>query len=72
MLQVFTLHLAASMPSCAQFHEWGIEDTPWTEGVYEPALRVVDGGVPVPRTPGWGVEITPEFQTSAHHEVSRS
>jgi L-alanine-DL-glutamate epimerase-like enolase superfamily enzyme len=70
MLQVFTLHLAASMPACAQFHEWGIEDTPWTEGVYEPALRVVDGGVEVPRTPGWGVEITASFLDKAHREVS--
>jgi L-alanine-DL-glutamate epimerase-like enolase superfamily enzyme len=70
MLQLFTLHLAASMPACAQFHEWGIEDTPWTRGVYEPELQVVDGGVAVPDTPGWGVEITRSFLAEAHREVS--
>ncbi|MET9018753.1 mandelate racemase/muconate lactonizing enzyme family protein [Actinopolymorpha sp. NPDC004070] len=70
MLQVFTLHLAASMPACHQFHEWGIEDTPWTRGVYEPDLRLENGGVKVPSAPGWGVEITPEFLRDAHREVS--
>ena len=70
MLQLFTLHLAASMPACHQYHEWSIEDTPWTHGVFEPELRVVDGGVRVSQAPGWGVEITPEFLRDAHREVS--
>ncbi|WP_020576928.1 mandelate racemase/muconate lactonizing enzyme family protein [Actinopolymorpha alba] len=70
MLQVFTLHLAASMPACFQYHEWSIEDTQWTRGIYEPALEVVDGAVPVPTAPGWGVEVTPYFLRNAHREVS--
>jgi L-alanine-DL-glutamate epimerase-like enolase superfamily enzyme len=68
MLQVFTLHLAAAMPACHQYHEWGIEDTPWTEGIYEPELQVVDGVVAVPDEPGWGVHITPEYYASSHYE----
>jgi L-alanine-DL-glutamate epimerase-like enolase superfamily enzyme len=70
LLQVFTLHLAASMPACHQYHEWSIEDVPWTERVYEPMLRVVDGAVAVPTTPGWGVEILPEFLTSTTRQAS--
>jgi len=70
MLQLFSLHLAASMPACHQFHEWGIEDNAWTKNVYEPELRVVDGGVAVPHTPGWGVEIVPEFLKNAQTQVS--
>lgn len=70
LLQVFTLHLAAAMPACSQYHEWGIEGTPWTEGIYEPQLEVVDGVVAVPSTPGWGVEILPEFLRNATREVS--
>ncbi len=70
MLQVFTLHLAASMPACHQFHEWSIEDTPWTKGIYEPAMQVVDGAVAVPSTPGWGVEVQPDFLARTQRQVS--
>jgi L-alanine-DL-glutamate epimerase-like enolase superfamily enzyme len=58
------------MPACHQYHEWSIEDVPWTERVYEPMLRVVDGAVAVPTTPGWGVEILPEFLTSTTRQAS--
>lgn len=68
LLQVFTLHLAAAMPACHQYHEWGIEDTPWTQGIYEPELEVADGVVALPDAPGWGVEITPSFYASTRHE----
>lgn len=70
LLQVFTLHLAAAMPSCHQFHEWGIEDTPWTRGVYEPEPVVEDGDVAVGTEPGWGVRIVPEFYDRTQRQVS--
>lgn len=70
MLQLFVLHLVAAMPACMQFQEWGIEDNPWLQDVYEPMLRVVDGEVEVPSTPGWGVEIVPSFLRSATREAS--
>jgi L-alanine-DL-glutamate epimerase-like enolase superfamily enzyme len=70
MLQLFTLHLAASMPACHQYHEWSIEDVPWARGVYEPMLKVVDGSVAVPTTPGWGVEIQPELLRTTERQVS--
>lgn len=65
LLQVFTLHLAAANPSCFQLQEWSIEETPWTEGIYGPVLEVVDGAVSVPTTPGWGVELDPDFVRAA-------
>ena len=69
LLQVFSLHLAAAMPACTQYQEWSIETTPWTHGVYEPALRVVDGRVDAPTAPGWGVQLDPAFVREAelHH-----
>jgi L-alanine-DL-glutamate epimerase-like enolase superfamily enzyme len=51
------------MPSCSQRQEWSIEQTPWSEGVYQPMLRVVDGTVAAPTAPGWGVELEDEGQT---------
>ena len=65
LLQVFTLHLAAAMPSVHQFQEWSIEDVPWTRGVYGPAPEVVDGHVQMSTAPGWGVEIDEDFLANA-------
>jgi len=72
MLQLFVLHLAASMPACFQYQEWSIEPTPWTDEIYESMLRVVGGEVAVPQAPGWGVEILPSFLSQAQHLMSRA
>lgn len=71
MLQMFTLHLAAAMPSITQWQEWGIEDNPWTEGVYGPMPEVVDGAVMLSDAPGWGVEIDPGFLAGAERRVTK-
>ena len=70
LLQIFTLHLAAAMPACTQYQEWSIEHTPWTRGVYEPMLQVVDGLVPAPTAPGWGVTLNPAFEEAAELATS--
>jgi L-alanine-DL-glutamate epimerase-like enolase superfamily enzyme len=70
LLQGFSLHLAAAMPACTQYQEWSIETTPWTQGVYEPALRVVDGRVDAPTAPGWGVQLDPAFVREAELTTS--
>ncbi len=70
MLQVFTLHLAAAMPSVSQFQEWGIEDTPWTRDLYDPVPVVRDGVVTMGTDPGWGVEIHPAVFERGEHRIS--
>lgn len=70
-LQVFTLHLAAAMPSVQQFQEWSIEDTPWTEGLYGPVPQVRDGEVAVGAEPGWGIELDPDVARSGSHRLTR-
>jgi L-alanine-DL-glutamate epimerase-like enolase superfamily enzyme len=70
MVTVFTLHLLAAIPNAGPFLEYSIEDTPWTEGLYDPALDVVDGDVPMPDGPGWGVRVRPKWLEMA--EVQRS
>jgi L-alanine-DL-glutamate epimerase-like enolase superfamily enzyme len=72
LLQVFTLHLAASMPAVSQFQEWSIEDTAWTRGVYEPIPEVVDGSVTMTDGPGWGIQIERSFLNNADHRITRS
>ncbi len=70
MLQVFTLHLAAAMPSVHQFQEWSIEDDPSMCDLYGPVPQVRDGMVTVPDGPGWGIAPDPEFLNSSQRLVS--
>lgn len=65
MLQLFTLHLAASQPSVHQFQEWSIEPVTWHEGIYRGLPEVVDGHVTLSDAPGWGVEIEEDFLSKA-------
>ncbi len=69
-LQMYTLHLAAAMPSCYQFHEWSIEPDSWANEIYEPHLVVRNGEVAVPTGPGWGLSVLPEYLAKADHRVS--
>jgi len=71
LIQVFTLHLAASQPAISAFQEWNIEPFPWVDGVYGPMPEVIDGEVALTNAPGWGIEILPEFLASARTEVTR-
>jgi len=71
LLQNFTLHLAAAMPSVSQYQEWSIEQTPWTHAVISPSLVVRDGTVALPTEPGWGVSIDPAFERDAQVRITR-
>jgi len=70
LVTVFTLHLMAAIPNAGPHVEFSIERTPWTEGLYTPALEVHDGKVAVPAGPGWGVTINPEWIARAERLVS--
>jgi len=70
MVTVFTLHVLAAIPNAGPFVEYSIEETPWIEGLYEPALEVVDGDVATPAAPGWGVRVSPSWLERA--QVQRS
>jgi L-alanine-DL-glutamate epimerase-like enolase superfamily enzyme len=70
LLQVFTLHLAASQPSATGYQEWGIEEFPYFRGIFAPMPRVENGRVQLDSAPGWGVEILPEFLAKAEHAVT--
>jgi len=70
LVTIFTLHLLAAIPNAGPYLEFSIEPSGWTDGLYEPALEVVDGMVAVPDGPGWGVEINPEWLEKAQYQVS--
>ena len=72
-LQMFSLHIAAAMPACYQFHEWSIEENDgqsWATEVFEEQLEVKNGVVAVPDAPGWGLTVQPSYLARAELQVS--
>ena len=70
MVTIFTLHLLAAIPNAGPYLEFSIEQTPWAQGLYRPALEVRDGAVAVPDGPGWGVVADPDWLAAAERRVS--
>jgi L-alanine-DL-glutamate epimerase-like enolase superfamily enzyme len=73
LVTVFALHLLAAVPNAGPYVEYSIEGLdyyPWQDGLFTPALEVVDGRVSAPEGPGWGVEISPEWLARAEHRIT--
>ncbi|MFH1086025.1 MAG: mandelate racemase/muconate lactonizing enzyme family protein [Chloroflexota bacterium] len=70
MVTLFTMHLLAAIPNAGDFFEFSIEPTPWTDGLYAPALVVRDGQIRIPAGPGWGVTVNPDWLATAERQVS--
>jgi len=70
MIQLFSLHLAASQPSATAFQEWSIETIPYFEDIFSPLPAVQDGAVVLGDEPGWGVDILPDFIKSAEKSLT--
>ena len=70
MVTVFTMHLLGAIPNAGPHFEFSIEDTPWTDGLFAPALQVRNGEIPIPDGPGWGVQVDPQWLAHADRQVS--
>jgi L-alanine-DL-glutamate epimerase-like enolase superfamily enzyme len=70
MVTVFTLHVLGAIPNAGDYLEFSIEPTPWAQGLYDPALEVVEGCVAIPDGPGWGVTVRQEWLDQADRQVS--
>lgn len=74
LVTVFSLHMMGAIENAGPYVEFSIEPTayyPWQEGIFTPALEVQTGCVQIPRGPGWGIEINPEWLARAEHQESR-
>jgi len=49
---------------------FSVEPTSWSEGLFEPALKVMDGEVPIPDGPGWGGTISKDWLEHAERQIS--
>ena len=70
LVTVFTMHVLGAIPNAGPHFEFSIEDTPWTEDLYTPALEVRDGEIPIPDGPGWGVEVNQRWLEGSERQVS--
>lgn len=70
MIRIFSLHLAAAMPSVHQYQEWTIERDDWTAEIFDPLPRVREGRVDIPTGVGWGVTISPSFLKNAEQQTT--
>jgi len=73
LVTLFSLHMMAAIPNAGPYVEYAIEPDsyyPWQAGLFEPALEVVNGQVTLPRAPGWGVEVRPDWLETATHTVT--
>ena len=71
LVTLFTLHLMGAIPNAWTFVEFSIENTPWTDKLFSPALEVKEGKVMIPSEPGWGATINPEWLAKAQKQVSK-
>ncbi|MBI1389011.1 MAG: mandelate racemase/muconate lactonizing enzyme family protein [bacterium] len=70
MVTLFSLHVMGAILNAGPHVEFSIESTPWTDGLFSPALEVKEGKVMIPAEPGWGVTINPDWLAQAERQVS--
>jgi L-alanine-DL-glutamate epimerase-like enolase superfamily enzyme len=74
MVSVFTLHLMGALPNAGPFFEYSIEEggvARVAKQLYQPQLKTIDGAVPIPDGPGWGVDFRQSWLDKAVHQVSQ-
>ena len=75
MVTLFTMHLLRAIPNAGKYLEFSIEGAdyyPWQHDLFvESPFRVEDGHATVTDSPGWGVEINPEWLARSRYQSSR-
>lgn len=72
MVTLFTLHLFSAIPNAGRHVEFSIESNNWTEDIFAPSLKVVDGKVQTPAGPGWGVRVGKEVLDRAKRQTTEA
>jgi L-alanine-DL-glutamate epimerase-like enolase superfamily enzyme len=74
MVTLFTMHLLRAIPNAGKYLEFSIEGDnvyPWQRDLFvECPFDITDGKAIVTDTPGWGVEINPEWLAKSSYQMS--
>jgi len=76
LVTLCTMHLLGAIANAGKYLELSIEGPdyyPWQQGLFvgDP-YRVTEGHVTIPSSPGWGVEIDPQWLAASAYRCSRS
>jgi L-alanine-DL-glutamate epimerase-like enolase superfamily enzyme len=76
LVTLCTMHLLGAIANAGKYLELSIEGPdyyPWQQGLFvEDPYRVTDGHVTIPSSPGWGVEVNPQWLAASAYRCSRS
>lgn len=74
MVTLFTMHLLRAIPNAGKYLEFSIEGAdyyPWQYGLFATdPYGIENGHARVTDTPGWGVEISPDWLARSAYQVS--
>ncbi len=74
MVTLFTMHLLRAIPNAGKYLEFSIEGQdyyPWQSNLFvQSPYDITDGKASVTDTPGWGVEVNPDWLDKAQYQVS--
>lgn len=72
LVTLCTMHLLKALPNAGKYLEFSIEGDdyyPWQKGLFcDDPFQITDGQVVITDTPGWGVEISPDWLSKAHYQ----
>jgi L-alanine-DL-glutamate epimerase-like enolase superfamily enzyme len=74
LVTICTMHLLGAIPNPGKYLEFSIEGAdyyPWQQGLFlRDPFAISDGRAMIPSSPGWGVEIDPDWLARAAHQAS--
>ena len=74
MVTLFTMHLLRAIPNAGKYLEFSIEGRdyyPWQDNLFlNDPYRITNGEAEVTDTPGWGVDINPDWLARSVYQVS--
>jgi L-alanine-DL-glutamate epimerase-like enolase superfamily enzyme len=74
LVTLFTMHLMRAIPQAGKYLEFSIEGPeyyPWQYDIFaNDPYQVKDGKVTVTDTPGWGIDIHPEWLARSQYQMS--
>ncbi len=73
LVTLFSIHFMAAIDNAGKYVEYSIEGLdyyPWQRGLFNPGFDIVGGQVGISDSPGWGIEIDPEWLALSDYRVS--
>jgi len=73
LVTLFSIHLMSAIENAGKYVEFSIEGLdyyPWQYHIFSPDYQIRNGRVNLADTPGWGIEINPEWIALSDYHIS--